>query len=338
MEEEMDTEQLKMKCHSCGHITKEKAPKFCSQCGTRLVESIVEAAMPLISGKTEAEATDASIPMDVDLELCSTSNTATESEMSSLEPEAPPCKLQCGQNSDLMAISEKESKTSECSRKGSSNKKKKRKKKPKKLNAAEMASSTPQLRHLSKSEQKDIETELHNKVAAADEHPPNSPGIEEVSASCDPVGNLVNLDIDTFQSDIVSGKNKNGAVHSITESDLLQPNKSDKSAYVINEGSLITEKLSSRKDGTQPGRGSTPDKAESTLTSAVSKQLHTADSDLSNSVEGNNNQYGMKKEKDILLTQKNKKRQSNNLSAAVQSKEIPSARQSENLYSDCSRW
>ncbi|XP_043570887.1 E3 ubiquitin-protein ligase rnf213-alpha-like isoform X2 [Chiloscyllium plagiosum] len=330
-EEEMDTERVKMKCHSCGHITKEKAPKFCSQCGTRLVESIVEAAMPRISGKTEAETTDLSMPMDVDLELCSTSNTATESEMSSLEPEAPPCKLQCGQNSDLMAISEKESKTSECSRKGSSNKNKKRKKKPKKLNAAEMESSTPQLRHLSKSEQKDIETELHNKVGNQTEQ--STVGIEEVPASCDPVGNLVNPDIVTFQSDIVSGKNKNGAVHSITESDLLHPNKSDKSAYEMNEGSLITEKLSSRKDGTQPGRGRTPDKAESTLTSAVSKQLHAADSDLSNSVEGNNNQYGMKKEKDILLTQKNKKRQSNNLSAAVQSKEISSARQSENLYS-----
>ncbi|XP_048448788.1 E3 ubiquitin-protein ligase rnf213-alpha-like [Rhincodon typus] len=363
----MDTERVKMKCHSCGHITKEKAPKFCSQCGTRLVESIVEAAMPLISGKIKAEAPDLSMPMDVDLDLSSTSTTSMESEVSLLEPEPPPCKLQYGENSVLTAISEKESKISDQPRKGSSNKSKKRKKKTKKLSGAEMESSAPQLRHLSENEQKDIEqlnkidneteqsavgnetgsysgsNDLINdqnavcnitnlQVAADDEHPPNSTGIEEVPASCGPVGNLVNLRIVAFQSGITD-TNKDGAVQSITESDPLHPNKSNKPASAVNEGSLIMEKLSSRKDGTQSGRGITLDESESTLTSADNKPLHTSDSDSSSSVEENNDQYDMKKEKDILLTQKSRKKKSNNLSAAIQSKEISSALQPKPLYS-----
>ncbi|XP_048410924.2 E3 ubiquitin-protein ligase rnf213-alpha-like isoform X2 [Stegostoma tigrinum] len=318
-------------------------------------------------GKIKAEAPDLSMPMDVDLDLSATSSITMESEVSLLEPEAPPYKLQCGQNSVLMAISEKESKISDQPRKGSSNKKKKRKKKTKRLSGAEMESSAPQLRHLSENEQKDIErlskvdTETEQptvgsenrsysgsddlindqnsicnitnlQVAADDEHPPNSTNIEEVPASCGPVGNLVNLDIVAFQSDITD-KDKDGVVQSVTESDPLHPSKSNKPASAVNEGSLITEKLSSRKDGTQSGRGITPDESESTFTSADNKPLHTPDSDSSSSVEENNDQYDMKKEKDILLTQKSRKKKSNNLSATIQSTEISSALQPKPSYS-----
>ncbi|XP_067914752.1 E3 ubiquitin-protein ligase rnf213-alpha [Heterodontus francisci] len=354
----MDTEWLKMKCHRCAHVTMEKAPKFCSECGTRLIENVVENAMAAISGKTEAEAPSLLMSMDVSLEVSSTSQSTTESEVSSLEPEAPPCKMQFGQNSTLEAILEKENKTSEQPRKENSNKKKKRKKRTKKLNAAancKEISSAPQLKHLhSESEHQETEIEQHSKVVnetkgysagsdltsdlnsssdivVDDEHPPNSTGMEETPGSYSPIKGQVNPGFTASKGGIVTVKTKDGAVQSTTESSLLHPNKSNKLANVMGDGSLATEKLNTGKDDIEPGREDGSGESGSAATNADSELLHTGDGNLSSSVEEKiEEQYDVTKEKDILLT---KKKRTNQLSEADKCEETPSP-QLEHLHSE----
>ncbi|XP_041073204.1 E3 ubiquitin-protein ligase rnf213-alpha-like [Carcharodon carcharias] len=364
----MDTERLKMKCHICGHVTKEKAPKFCSECGTKLVESIVKNAMALISGKRETEAPNLLMHSDVGLEVSSTTQTSTESEVSSLEPEAPPCKMQCGQNS---AILEKENKTSEHPRKKNS-KKKKRKKGLKKLNAADKEIPALQLKHLSESEHKDIKTEQHIKVdnatdqhnkvgngtsgysasndltsdlhsasdiadlqgAVDDKHSPNSTDMERTPDSCSPIKDQVNPGSAESKDSIVTAENKDGAVQSATESSLLHPIKNNQSAHVMGDGILTTEKLSSGKDDIELGREDGSGESGSAAINADSKQLHSADSDLSSSVEEKNDEQYDMKEKDIPLTKKKRKKRSKKLNAADKCKGISSASQLKHLHSD----
>ncbi|XP_067860096.1 E3 ubiquitin-protein ligase rnf213-alpha isoform X2 [Heptranchias perlo] len=362
----MDIEGVKMKCHKCGYVSKEKSPKFCSECGTRLIENIV-GSVALISGKTEADAPNLLTSMDVSLEVSSASQTTAACEESSLEPEAPPSKKQCGQNLDLGNILEKENETSEHPRKENSNKKKKRKKRTKKLGVADKCKETPspsQLKQLHlESEHKDSETVQSNKVgnqtsgysadtdgasdltstcgiddlqgAVGNGHPPKSTSMEESPGSCSPIKDQVNRGLASSESGIVTAENKDGAAHSTTESGLLQSNESDKSAYFMGDGILVPEKQSSEKDDIELGREDGAGESGSAATNTDSEQCYTGDSDLSSSVEEKSTkQYDMKKEKDILLTQKKRKKGTKELSAADKCKETPSPSQLEQLHSE----
>ncbi|XP_078081837.1 E3 ubiquitin-protein ligase rnf213-beta [Mustelus asterias] len=357
-EMEMDTERVK-KCHNCGHVTAEKAPKFCSECGTNLVESIVKNAMALISGKIETEAPNLLAPLDVGLEVSSTAQTTTESEV---EPDAPPCKMQCGQNS---AILENENTTSEHLLKEKSNKRKKRKKRSKKSNAADKEiSSAPPLEHLSESQHKDIENKQHIKVgnttdqyskvdnetsgysgsndltsdlisvndvadvqsAAGDGHPPNSTNMEESPDDDSPMKDQVHQGFAASKGGIET-EDKDSTIQTPTESGLLHPNN-NKSPCLMGDGILTTEKVSSEKDGYETEIEDGSSESGSAVVSADGEQLYTADSNLSSSAEENNDEQYDRKQKDVPVTKKKRKR-SKKLSAA--DKEISSAPQLENL-------
>ncbi|GCB69384.1 hypothetical protein scyTo_0001043 [Scyliorhinus torazame] len=306
----MDAQSVKMKCPNCGHVTEEKAPKFCSECGIKLVESIAKKAMPLISPKIEAEAPNLLKSLDVGLEVSSTTQIITESELSSLEPEAPPRKVQCGQNS---AILEKENKTSEHPPKENSNKKKKRRKRSKKLSAADKEiSSALQPEHLSESEHQDIEqhikidnvTDQLNKVsnetsgysasndltndlsfvsdiadlqgAVDDGHPPNSTSMEETSDNYNRVKDAVHPGFAASEGGIVTAENKFSAVQTATGTGLPHPNRNNKSPYVMGDGILTTEKLSSGKEDIETGR---EDDSGVAAVNANSEQVCTADAE-----------------------------------------------------------
>uniref|UniRef100_UPI00398E3990 E3 ubiquitin-protein ligase rnf213-alpha-like isoform X1 n=2 Tax=Pristiophorus japonicus TaxID=55135 RepID=UPI00398E3990 len=352
MDERMDTEPVRTQCHTCGHFSQEKSPKFCSECGSRLTENIAKSAMVPISGKMAAEAPNVLMSMDVSQEVSSTSKTTTEGEESSLELEAPPCKMHCGKNPVPGTILEKENETSAHPQMENFSKKKRKKKKRNK---------PKQLR--SESEHEDTEAGQCNKVgnqtsgysagtdgasdqtstsgiadvqgAADDGHPPKSTGMEETPGSHSPIKDLVNPGFAPSTGGIVTAKNEDGAAQSATESDLLHPNTCNKSVCIMGDGILTPEKLSSGKNDIEPGREDGTGESGSAAIANDKEQLFTEDSDLSSAAEEKSDQqYDVKKETGVLPTKKRKKKKKNKQSAADQCKETPSAAPLQQLHSE----